>query len=710
MIETLSQLESQAKERFCRFPVVITGDKKAAISKVEAFLSGHDKNEISWISEQTPASFKNITHLKANNIIGHEYQHIVYDIDSHFDPNLFAALTGTLKGGGLFIILCQNINETLSKQKNINLFFWRFIRIISQDTRCITINTTQKGNIDCRHENLGALPKHRCSTPSLEHLTEQQNKAIDGIIHVTKGHRNRPYVLLADRGRGKSAALGIAASKLLRSGLKKILLTAPSLEACNIIFKHLSLNLPAATVNKGYIKFNNGELIFIPPDELIRSRPKTDLLIIDEAAGITAPTLDTLLQHYSRIVFASTLHGYEGSGQYFSVHFFKQLSTVTPGWKKSILTTPIRWSENDPLEKLVNTLFLLKPLANSIEIKTERSYADISIKKITPKELINNEQRLSQLYELLSTAHYKTQPSDLQNIINEPNIHIFISIANDQIIAAAFVIEEGKIEPELENEILLGNRRVKGQIIPQTLSLHLGLENIAQYHYLRIMRIAVLPLHQSKGCGSSLINHITRFAEKNRFDFMGCSFASTCELIHFWGKLHFNVIRLGSHRKANARGFSALMLKALNSTSSAVHEEALQHFHENFPHQLKETHRQLDHKLVIAIFKNIATTDIPTAEKPSTKDIKHLVTFAQNNRQLEDNLSAINKLILYAFSQQITHENLSSHQLALLTMKVLQQHNWQDTTKALNLPGKKAGNIKLKNTTLTLLQTLDLIT
>ena len=70
--------------------------------------------------------------------------------------------------------------------------------------------------------------------------------------------------------------------------------------------------------------------------------------------------LTDFLTHYSRIVFASTQHGYEGSGRGFAINFKKILDSVAPEWVNCELSTPIRWSENDTLENFVFDALLLK--------------------------------------------------------------------------------------------------------------------------------------------------------------------------------------------------------------------------------------------------------------------------------------------------------------------------------------------------------------
>ncbi|BBI53235.1 hypothetical protein HORIV_56560 [Vreelandella olivaria] len=70
--------------------------------------------------------------------------------------------------------------------------------------------------------------------------------------------------------------------------------------------------------------------------------------MVDEAAAIPAALLGQWLTAFPRIAFATTVHGYEGSGRGFALRFRATLDRLTPQWKALTLNAPIRWRSGDP--------------------------------------------------------------------------------------------------------------------------------------------------------------------------------------------------------------------------------------------------------------------------------------------------------------------------------------------------------------------------
>jgi tRNA(Met) cytidine acetyltransferase len=263
---------------------------------------------------------------KAHTLLGQETDAIVFDAHSGFDVNAFAAISGTLRGGGTLYLLTPPLPAWAAFP---DPDYQRFLPYPYQ---------AEAVNGRFLRRLVGMLEEGVCNTPlpttvgayCIRPLHEQLN-TIQTILQATM-----PVVLTADRGRGKSAALGMAASQLIGQG-KQVLLTAPSRATVESVFKHAK-NPPA----------------FFAPDDLLQTLPEGDVLLVDEAAAIPVPLLLQMLEHYPRCVFSTTLHGYEGSGRGFALRFQKQLDVRAPGWHAIRLHQPIRWAENDPLEHFIN--------------------------------------------------------------------------------------------------------------------------------------------------------------------------------------------------------------------------------------------------------------------------------------------------------------------------------------------------------------------
>ena len=84
---------------------------------------------------------------------------------------------------------------------------------------------------------------------------------------------------------------------------------------------------------------------------------------------------------------------------------------------------------------------------------------------VTGDELLQNEQLLSEIYSVLSSNHYQSQPSDLRQILDVPdNIVVYLKTAG--VIAGVMWCVREQIAPKIVPDVFLGTRRPRGNIIP----------------------------------------------------------------------------------------------------------------------------------------------------------------------------------------------------------------------------------------------------
>ena len=686
-------------------------------------------NEIKTLSDSSILIEQSNT-LKANDIIGHEYSLILYHLTPIFDPNFMAAISGTLKGNGIFIILCTDNN------KDIHDSFYRWVlAAINNEPSFLKIEITGK-KIKAAYRNKqlntsgSTLQKQTMANLFVQQEIVhkelyQQEETIELIKKVITGHRNRPLTITANRGRGKSAAIGMAIGQLLSQRKINVIITAPSLAATTVIFKHIQLTQPSANITKGHITLQDSRVSFVAPDKLIHALPTADLIIIDEAAGLNLYVLESLLKHYSRIVFSTTTHGYEGSGQGFITRFSKTLDSITPQWKSTELDQPIRWGKNDPLENFINDTFMLSTDMGYSKSPKISSTSRIETKIFNNEQLINNEGLLNSIFSLLKSAHYKTSPNDLRHLMNSSNAIIFSCFLNGVLVAASITEREGNLPIDLVDDIYNGYRRPKGELIPQSIVVHLGLKEAATLTYLRIMRIAVHPDLQGNEIGSNLLSTISSFSEQKKIDMVSCSFGATKQLMKFWQKFNYNgltfhTLRIG-HKKNSFSGCHAILLALpISAESKNLVDKSDIIFIENFIAQLSDSHRDLDAGLAISLFKSINIYESTTLTKINSSDmfpeevlkkvseensdhmsdktLSDIISFCEHNRSYDDVLASIRKFTLHKILRTKMTNELNEAQYKLLILKILQNKTWSEAGDILQIKGKKAVINEMKET------------
>ncbi|MEZ8271345.1 GNAT family N-acetyltransferase [Vibrio splendidus] len=678
----LHTLSDVAQHNDHRYGVVFNGDVDWQNTAISTFLQ--DKN-VKSIFQIGGVPFDDVTHApvkKGQKLLGRECQILVCDFREQFDANGFSAALGSLVGGGLLLVLPPNVNEAEEGRSSCFGQRWlkgHFDKLISVSQANEAGDVTQASN---------AFPPKQNAEIGLDRF-KQQNVAVELVKKVLSGHRKRPLVLTADRGRGKSSTLGIAAAQLLveRHGLD-IIVTAPSVKAIEPVFSHAIQRLEVIeVVNATHIRHQGGSLRFVAPDDLLKSKPDCDLLLVDEAAAIPIPMLKSMVGIYHRMVFSTTVHGYEGSGRGFGIKFESWLSVHRPGWKGFKLEQPVRWNNNDPLEAWLFDCFLLgndASLSDSaiheLDNFSDQTISQLDLVELSKADCLANPHKLQRCFSLLVDAHYQTSPNDLMQFLNNPAIRLYAAWKQDECLGCMLVTEEGGLDKDLIAQIQTGKRRPQGHLAPVLLANQLGCTEAATSRCLRVMRIAVSTPHQGLGIGGWMLAKLSE--QTSQADYLATSFGATSELISFWRGGEFEAVHIGHQRDQASGCHSALMVKALNSSSQSWINQALSHFERSYCFLVSGSLVSLETDMVRALLPK----SVDTVSEFETQLVRNYV----NGGNSYDAISfSVLNLILLGNDRNIGISDL-------LIAKVVQQKEWGTCVEQSNLVGRKQAEIQFR--------------
>lgn len=627
---------------------------------------------------------------KARTRLGMEYDGIVFDAALSFDADAFGAIAGTLCGGGLLLLLVPRQDEFQALTGS------RFLR---------RLWSLWHGYDGVYFLEQGGVPPGMPLQPTAVRIatevappfrTPEQQRVVQMITAAALGGERLPLVLVSDRGRGKSSALGLAAGQLLQQGIGRIIVTAPRLTISDPVFRHAQQLLNGADARRGELRWKQGWLGFMAPDALLEQRPQADLLLVDEAAAIPLPLLEQLLRLYPMAVFATTVHGYEGTGRGFTLKFYPLLDELAPGWQRCSMETPVRWAVNDPLERWIDRVLCLDAELPAVSAMQSIDVAQCSARVLDRDELSRDEVTLSTLFALLVYAHYRTRPSDLQRLLDDPNIRIYVLEYRRQIVAALLVSEEGGFGRELSSEIYRGNRRPGGHMLAQTLTFHAGCEMAATLTYARVMRIAVHPALQGNGLGSRLLQEVEIQERQQGVDAIGTSFGATSELLRFWRRAGFVMVRMGFTRDHASGTHSAVMLKSLTAAGEAVLVEVRERFRYYLASWLSDPLRGLP----AGMRRALGEEQQLDTEALSASDWKEIASFACTRRGYESCMWPLQKLVR---RYPALLDRLSQSDRQVLEARVRRQMSWADTVVEIRATGKAEALGRLREAAASLL-------
>ncbi|NVM02586.1 MAG: tRNA(Met) cytidine acetyltransferase [Candidatus Helarchaeota archaeon] len=697
---------------------------RPAISTKVLFASSLNNSTFQDISSNLDPTVFHVTNIKfsqLNKILGQTFDILVLDLTKQLKPNDLGILIETVRGGGIIFVLTPNFKSwkkkiTFFQQTlitppftidDINFRFTPFFIDSLKKYKGIIIfdslnHQIQEGSYNRQKTPLPMKEIHTTSPFKKMFYdlvaTADQRSFLNSLEFILQRDRKkRGLILTADRGRGKSAILGIGAIALshflvekLNFSYVKILITAPKIENAEIFLQFAekalkSLNYKIRTRKKSLIT----DKITIQYKTLLESiNQKSNLTIIDECGSIPIPILLEILESSQNIIFSSTLHGYEGAGRGFSILFRKELFK-----KKDLkisqvgLNEPIRYSFNDPIEQwLFDTLFLnAQPAKLSSDDVSDVTNSNLNVEKIDLDEcfLGKKQEIFSDFAGIFVFAHYRNQPDDIVLLSDSPHYEAWAIFTKNKnhIVNVVQIAKEGNLSDTIIQEMLMG-KQTPGNLIPWICITHYRLGDFAKLRGARIVRIATHPDLFQKGLGTKMLTQIEENYKNLEFDWIGTSFGLTPELLRFWEKNGYKSIHLSSRMTPSTGEYSIVMIKPLSAESEKIVNLLRQEFKFKIFEWFRTIYYNLPPDLAFSLLESSQKFEDPVIFKIAlTENQKdRLDAYFGGILDYSNTSDVINQVLKYYFLNfERDKVKLSPKQKELIIMRCLQARTWQQT-------------------------------
>ncbi len=622
-----------------RQAVLLWGDLAWAIDQLDVKSLGH----CFWYGEHAPATVNAVAANHVTQKLGQQCDSLVVECHQGLKPDHLAALLGTLRGGGVLYLLLPNRQDFVDR----GLYEQRLATLFDKDKQLISI-TQGDGQ---------SPPTPLAVKKESFELTQGQKDTVEAIKRVATGHAKRPLVITADRGRGKTTALGEAIADLIEADEKKVVaVISMNRRSVDPLFDVLKRRGVAESAVQ-----------WMHPDEYLLQERSSSLCVIDEAAMVPLATLEKFLQRENRLVFSSTVHGYEGSGRGFVTRFAKLLDSYSNQVKQIQLDHPVRWANDDPLEIASNQWLMLNAKPDEIE-----GCVGVTVELCDKTSLIDDEPLLRAVVGLLVDAHYQTRPADLYALLNDPMQQLWLARDNGRVVACAITVEEGGISTALAEQIAQGYRRPKGHLLLQSLAQHSAYAEGLEKKLWRIMRIATHEQCRRQGLASQLVQAILKEAKQQSVDLLGTSYATDATSLAFWQSQHFKPARIGHRVDASSGAQSLQMLLAISESCIADVEQLHAQYLKDLPYRLSDDLSALEPAVVSALFfTQSASGDIDQADR------KLLIGFTEHRRELQSVIPAMQRILIAKLSHAGIEESTA---LSVAIKLLLQRQTHQQIT------------------------------
>jgi len=672
-VATLARdLRDAARRSNQRRLLVVAGDDAARVDRAtRAALdaAGVAPAATTLVGDRDVLDCERVSPDHATDLLGTTRGAVVVDARDRLVPNALGGVVGAVDGGGLLLLLTpplddwpdrtdgfdatlaappadaadvtgrfrRRLADTLRDRPGVAVFDADEDRVVESDDATPAPASVHGGG---KRERDRAPPDDAAFPAAVYEatLTRDQRDAVATLEQVVAdapepdadaNSRPRAAVVEADRGRGKSSAAGLAVGAVVAAGAT-VVVTAPERANAGAVFARAeavldALDARAGREDDGSLRSTaGGALRYRPPGAVGEAAADADLLVVDEAAALPVRRLTETLAA-PRVVYATTVHGYEGTGRGFAVRFRDRLVAADHAVTEVRMTEPIRHAAADPVERWAFDALLLDARPPVAPAVADATPASVQYLRLDRDVLAENRPLLRETFGLLARAHYRTEPNDLVRLLDAPNVTVRALVTDaggdetsgvpaGHVVSVALLAREGGLGPERRATIYEGER-VRGHMVPDVLVSQLRDPDAAGPVGLRVLRIATHHAVRSRGLGSRLLAAVREeHAPPSEpddagadggdsvgdVDYLSVGFGATPRLLSFWSANGYRTGHLSLTRNERSGEHSAVMLDGVTRTGRTLADRHVRWFRERVPSALSAPLSDVDPDVVRA--------------------------------------------------------------------------------------------------------------
>lgn len=723
----------------------------------------------------------------SHKVLGNTFSMCVLQDFEALTPNLLCRTIESVEGGGIILVLLKTLTSlkqlytmamdvhsryrTPSHTTVDPRFNERFLLSLTVNKNCLVLDDEFNILKLSTHEidPIGEIPKEIELTQLQQSLDGtlpvgpllQICKTLDQgnvVMQTLNGLMDKgicTYAVTAARGRGKSAALGLAVAGAVFQGFSNVLVTAPTPENLRAFFEfflkglkslgyqehtHYEVVKGGKDVNKSIVhidiyKTHKQQVKYI----LVNSANLScDLLVIDEAAAIPLPFVKKMIGPYS-VLMSSTIHGYEGTGRALSLKLLNNMQDRN--LKQVKMTVPIRYGNNDPIEKWLSDLLCLEATIPYTLSSSPSHPSQCSLYLVNRDTLFSfhrtSELFLHRLMSLFVSSHYRNTPNDLQMLSDAPSHMLFVllgplegdSSSLPNILCALQVGLEGKINRDRAKAQLAKGFGGTGDMVPWTVAEYFQDTTFPELTGARVIRIATHPDLQGMGYGQKALQELEKYFAKELFvgekiskneekimendgdeirpkenvkpllmklsenrpvdiEYLAVAYGLNQQLFRFWQKSGFKTVFIKQKSSDITGEYSAIMIKSITSVDFSPFFED---FRKRFLNLLSFEFSSLPTSLALNILapEEGKNCNVELLEKYiSLFDLKRLEAFCKKLIDFHLILDLLPGIANLYFSKHL-FLNFSNLQRSLLISISLQRKPFESLAREFNFPSSQ---------------------